>query len=571
MNRKRAAAPGAVLVAVLLVALFGFASTGKAEGAPQPPVTLQIMGFADRAEPDGIHQNPVAKYIQDKLGITMDFTVVADGDGSDQKVSALIASDDLPDICMFYTKDNILNAKKAGIITPLDDLLARYGTNTMKDKLGRAMVLMMKKTYGADDGKTWAYGMAKGTYDNGMGPLVANWIRWDLYKKIGYPAINSDDDLLNALAKMQAAEPTTVEGNKVYAMGLWSDWGTWNLTYKPWFTEGIMSLSIPGMYYNLSTNSLLGVLPASDPKNGLWRSARFFNKAKQMGILDPESFTQKYDVWNTKATTGQYLWIEPGWVVNEANKYFDKVNAPQKGFASLPPYNTDAWALITLQTIGERPYVISKKSQHPDRAMQLLDWLGSYEGSFVVYNGPEGNLWNLVNGVPTPTQEYLKATVDKDFEKTTGAQLYNHFMGYFYATIDPTSGVAVDLYNDSPQAAAIRYSRPIFKDMLDHYKVKDFRTLYTRNLKAYNSDGILLNALPDLPPDLKTQAVDALTFETNQLNKAMIANSDAEFKQAMDEYTAGIGKYPLDAIFKLRQQQAADATQKYKDVFDLLK
>ena len=63
---------------------------------------------------------------------------------------------------------------------------------------------------------------------------VAPYIRWDLYKKLGYPKIDSIDDYIPILQKMMELEPTNAEGKKnygsccmVWRTQWWCDWNIW--------------------------------------------------------------------------------------------------------------------------------------------------------------------------------------------------------------------------------------------------------------------------------------------------------------------------------------------------------
>lgn len=50
----------------------------------------------------------------------------------------------------------------------------------------------------------------------GSEPIYGPYIRWDLYKELGYPELNTLEDLLPVLKHMQALHPVTESGERTY-------------------------------------------------------------------------------------------------------------------------------------------------------------------------------------------------------------------------------------------------------------------------------------------------------------------------------------------------------------------
>ncbi|MFD0712671.1 extracellular solute-binding protein [Paenibacillus sp. GCM10027626] len=580
MKKKLAAGLAAVMLAMTVLgcsqgnngnAPKSSGEAGNGGSGQEEMVTLKVAASIAAAEPNGVMQNPVAKTIEKELGIKMDMTAVSADFG--EKLNAMIASNDLPDL--FWVPDPgkmIPTMVKAGQIYALDELLEKYGDNITSDPSGQAMVELHKKTI-SPDGKLYTIGMLRGT-NGAMQPLGGNYIRWDLYKKLGYPKLeNYDEDLLNVLAEMQKLEPTNKDGQKVYAIGGWfadgQGWGDWPMTYTLTFTEGKGYLtSDRTAYYDIATNE---ISPNNDlkDKNGMfWRTVKFYNKANQMGILDPESFTQKSDKYEEKVKAGRYLYNVPGWLVADINKAYEKKGEPEKGMVGLPPMNTDAFMLINNLASGGRVFAISKNTKHPEKAMQLLNWLSSYENSRTVWNGPEGENWKMEDGKPVPTDEYLnQSNSDLAFNKRTGAQMYYHFVGFDSGVIDPKTGVAVNLFEWSDKAIA-RKMTPLHEDMLKHYGADSLFDLYTSKVKAYKENAIY--RLGELPENLKTQGTNLENYTFKNIFKLVLAKDDAEFAKMQDDFIAGLDKFKVDEIFAYWQSKAKEQRTELKPIFDLL-
>jgi len=546
----------------------------KGEVEEKPPVKLKIAAFTLNSVPNGIAQDPVSKYIEDKFGITMDITSVGGGDDWPQKLNALIASNDLPDI--FLVTDPVKQIPqmiKAGQIRQLDDLLEKHGKNIVSDNSGKAMVELNKQY--STDGKLYTIGMNRGTYDIGTQQLAGHFIRWDLYKQLGYPKLeNFDTDLLNVLQQMQNAEPTTKDGKKVYALGGWfadgQGWGDWTLVSPLAFAEGIVGISggdklaVADILNNtISPNNML------TDENGLfWRGLKFYNQANRMGILDPDSFSQKADIYEDKLKAGRYLYTGIGWDVDLVNRGFEEAGMPDKGMVALPALNSDTYTLMNMLPAGEAKYAISANCKYPERAMELLDFLASYEGSRIVWNGPEGVNWTMENGKPTPTDEFLARGGEDEFKKETGAGVFHHFVGFASATIDPTTNTPVNLYEWSDKAIEKKI-KPVHKDMLAHYGKETLRDLYTSNVKAYKANSLF--NLGELPDDLKTYDTNLQAYIYKNEFKLISAKDDDEFDKLKDEFIKGLDQFKMDEIFAYWKAKAEESSVQMAPIYDLLK
>ena len=132
------------------------------------------------------------------------------------------------------------------------------------------------------------------------------YVRWDLYKELGYPEMQTYEDLLMVMAQMQEIAGKSDSGKKVYAFSLFKDW------------DGYMikaGQDIPSDY-GWSTESffLQKADDSEEPMDFLAegspyiRNLKFYFTANQMGLLDPESQTQNYDTLYHKYGDGAVLY-----------------------------------------------------------------------------------------------------------------------------------------------------------------------------------------------------------------------------------------------------------------------
>ena len=176
--------------------------------ATKEPITLRIFGCeTEKTYPTGIQTDAVAKDIQDKLGITID---ISDQSATPEKAKILVASGDIPDMVqLLRTHIETLITNKQ--LLPLDDLLATNGPDIKKNV---PLAVAYSKKY-ISMGQDKLYSIPAQVDPSGqIGNAIAPYIRWDYYAELGYPAVNSYDDLLNVVAQMAAKHPTNEAGQK---------------------------------------------------------------------------------------------------------------------------------------------------------------------------------------------------------------------------------------------------------------------------------------------------------------------------------------------------------------------
>jgi hypothetical protein len=292
----------------------------------------------------------------------------------------------------------------------------------------------------------------------------------------------------------------------------------------------------------------------TDTNSPYWRSVRFYNKAYQRGLLDPDSFTQKEDVARQKIYDGVYMFTVPGWMAGEANSRFNQVPGNEKAFISLPGIGAQREHRFSSMFRGERFYGASSKTKYPERVAALLDLVSSYEFSRIMFNGLEGNGdWSMVNGKPVPTDAYLATPIDDAYRVKTGAQVYHHFMGYGNGTVDPVTGTPVDLWTYSPQAIAKKMTAS-HRDFLSYYGETDWVEVYRKQTPITDSYNMI--AFGDPPADLKNYINAFSAYRGMNVFKLIAARSDAEFDRLLREHIAGMADYHVDEIFQYFYDQA---------------
>lgn len=378
------------------------ASSTTTEESEEPyDVTITWFNTLSMIKP--FEETDVGMEIKRQTGITLQ---VISGDMD--KFQVLAAGGDLPDIVWLANDSGVLaqSLVDARQVIPLDDLLQTNGQNILRRNTRGIELLRDKITNG--DGKSYFIPTETKELDLEVpqyNPWTGFYTRFDLYKAIGAPELNNEDDYLNMLRQMQDAYPTSPLGTKTYAISAWTDWGMWPyfFMYSPMYNwRG----SDP-FYWNIETYEVNASY--MDPDSIFWKCIEFYFKANQLGIFDPEGLIMNWDQYSAKMQNGE-IFTGPASEWGAPNR---EINGEEAGLFIIPgafPAIHDVWSLEDKAGWGfANSRGISTNCEYPVRAMDLMNFLDSDDGSRLLISGVEGKHWDWVDGVPQPIGERLEA------------------------------------------------------------------------------------------------------------------------------------------------------------------
>ena len=408
---------------------------------------------------EGIFDTAVDKAITAATGVIIDrITATID------KIKILAASNDLPDVVQFFSSADVAKSTMdSGAIIPLDDLLDQYGANIKKTiplalkwskeifSQGKGTYIIPTRTTKTDMNLPYRNG-----YQSGF------MTRWDVYKAVGMPEMHNEDDFLDVLMQMVEHNPTTEDGRKIYALALWTDWGLW-----PYIRSYANNYGSNGIY-NWYTDSFATEHEYLDGDSVFWNSFKFYNKAWNMGLMDPESFTMKSDQYGDKVSTGELIVAGASWWQPSPEYCGDEAIC-----VVLPgpfPYLFELYAaenpvgLMSTHSLG-----ISASCKYPEKAMQLLDYVNSGEGARLMYSGIKGEDWDVIDGKPqfigTRLENFLNNnTVDPDYNRNRGIDTYYPL---YIGSVQPEDGYPVNIGESLDYI--IQSATPAEKDFAHYY------------------------------------------------------------------------------------------------------
>lgn len=512
----------------------------------QQEITLDV--FSNLANFAGEQPGWFAKVVKDKFNIKLNII-----SGGQQKASTMLASGDLGDIAIAIGGDDYKDAIKAGLLLDWkkDGLLDKYGKDILANA-GKSLEANSKQygggtaIYSVGNGVGSGDGPSDGARTN-FGPML----RWDLYQKLGSPEMKTIEDYLTVVKQMQELSPKSDSGKPTYGFSLWADWdGAMALNpnvmaqlYGYNAGDGFNAADI--MMTKADEAKWIGVL---DDDGYYLRGLKFFFEANKMGLLDPDSLTQKFPDVINKYKDGQVLFAQFPWLTDSYNT--TENTSQGKGFAFVP------FTEEKMTSTGYNPYgsqylwSIGAKAKYPERVMQLLNWLYSPEGAQIAVAGPKGLIWDIVDGKPTLTEfGYQAVTNSVDMPAEYGGGKFSD--GGFQANnitinrsmINPETGEPYDYnmwtsyLNHDPD--------PVTKSWREATGVLTMKDYVVKNNKVAVQPAYFSDEAPVAEPaDIKQKKAEVGKVIKEHSWRMMLAKNDDEFaslKEKMISKAKGLG------------------------------
>ncbi|GHT58446.1 ABC transporter substrate-binding protein [Spirochaetia bacterium] len=497
----------AVLLCVMALASCGGKKTNAVKATTagtKTPITFTFFN-ADATE-DMPFTDPVAQKITELTGVTLEVDRAVGGDT--QAIPLMIASGEYPDI--IYAKGDLTMLIESGAIIPLDDLIEKYGKN-MKELYGDQLVRLRNSQADPQIYHAGTYGVKTALWST-EGPLQ---IQHAVLKEQGYPRMRTLDDYEKALKTYLARHPT-INGQKTLGLSLLID--TWQ-----WYID----LSNPANYligypddgqWIINQDTLEATYKFLYP--GMDAYYKWLNRMNAEGILDPESFTQKEDVWKAKIASGRVLGIGyPLWGYGDARTSLIKDGMPERTYAYPPLTINENYSSAMLKDFGFGGgwgIAITSTCKDPERAFEFIDWMCSEQAQTLTNWGLEGINYDVINGKRVQkASDRVQQDTDPDYGKKTGVGRWAYpFPQRGDGYIDSTGN-----YNtkNSPENIVANYL-PVEKETLAAYGATMWIDLYpTTESLGVSRHGQAWQYT--LPPD-----VNAKITEADELVKGALAN-----------------------------------------------
>lgn len=270
--------------------------------------------FAVPAGTEINNDNEVQKIIAEKCGAKVTETWLT-SQSAEEAVGTLIAGGEYPDF--IDGGDGMKQLYDAGALIALDDYIDKYPN--IKNFYTEEEWNKLRQ----DDGHIYwiqQFGNIKGEEKATTHNDEAFWIQTRVLEWAGYPEIRTMDEYFDLIEAYNKANPTMEDGtaNIQYTI-LCEDWRYFCLENAPEFLDGY-------------PNDGSVIVEPNEKKiidyNTTPTAKKYFGKLNeefQKGVVDPESFTQTYDEYISKLSTGRVLgmidqWWDFAYTVNDSLK-----------------------------------------------------------------------------------------------------------------------------------------------------------------------------------------------------------------------------------------------------------
>lgn len=375
--------------------------------------------FDAQANFQGIQSGWFAKIVKDKFNMELNIiapNVAGGGDtlyeirsaagdlgdlivvGADNgKLQELVTSNLIVDLKEYLEEEDIMRYETA--IRDLNNQVSADGIYAIPSELSSNGPLMSSET---------------------TEPTYGVYLRWDAYEKLGYPQIDTLEDLLPLLKEMQELIPYGDTGNPTYAFSFFRDWdgNLMNCAKQPaclygYDEYGFVLAKADGSDYQ----SIL------DEDSMYMRALKLFFEANQMGLVDPDSPTQNYDSVFEKYQHGDVLFGIWPWLAQSAYNTLSNKEAG-KGFMLVPISDMQIFS-YGCRAMGNSQMVIAvgSRAEDPERLADFINWLYSPEGISINgaqmaggTAGPEGLTWEMTEEGPALTEFGVQALMNGEVE-----------------------------------------------------------------------------------------------------------------------------------------------------------
>jgi putative aldouronate transport system substrate-binding protein len=502
-------------------------ATSKAENkvAEVKPITFSV--FVGSPHQQETPDNKIFKLIQDKLGVTFKMEYLV-GDVQ-QKLGVMIAGGDYPDI---ITGDPKLIT--AGALIPLEDLIEQYAPNLKKH-----YAPFWNKMKDVKDGHIYVlpnYGRYYGELTDPYYAGPAFWIQKDILKEMGFPKIKTLDEYFDVIAKYKEKHPTIDGKPTVGFETLAFDWRNWPLENAPAQLSGHPNDGAVNV-----DNNVAQIYADKDIAKQYYKK---LNEINAKGLLDKESFTQNYDQYLAKLSSGRVLGMyDQHWNFGNAEDSLKTQGKDGSTYVGLPivydgvkDYYRDRSAINLGSGFG-----ITTKAKDAIRAIQTMDQLLSEDWQKTLQWGIQDQDYGVKDGKFFLTEEQRANNSNDVWKKSNKAD------GLF-GQLPKMEGTFSDGNSVAPGGQVSEYQatlKPIDLEILKGYGFKyytDFFNAPPENPVYYPS--YTIDLVQGSPAQIANTKLNDL--QVKMLPKTILAKPE-NFDSVWQDYTNQIHKLDIKA------------------------
>ena len=331
--------------------------------------------------------NPVIQKITELTGVTIKFEFLV-GD-LDQKLGVMIAGGDYPDV--IFAGDAGSKLRDAGAFIPLEEEIPKYpNLNAMYGNVLKYLTQADGHVYDME-----IYGTFQNDVTEVAPPFecaLGFYIQKAVLEEAGYPEVKTVDDYFKIIEDYMANHPE-IDGVKTTGFEILADgWRNWALLNP---VQNLLGAGNDGAVFVNQDTLETSFFQISDDAHAFYQK---LNEEYQKGVIEAETFTQNYDQYISKITTGAVLgFYDQNWNFQSAQDLLKADGKFERTYVAVPITNPgvkDGY-LDKSNGIpsGTNGVGITVNCENPDRLLRFFDWLCQREVQDYLQWGEEGTDW----------------------------------------------------------------------------------------------------------------------------------------------------------------------------------
>lgn len=534
-----------MIFSMLLCTLSFAGGCSNSESSPDKkydePLVIDV--FDSLANFQGLQSGWFAKIIKDKFNIELNIIAPNVTGGGDTLYQSLVATGSIGDLIISTTEDGSMQTLiDKGIVLDMSAYLKDKAL--LKNYNDAIMTLNNSFTQDGIYAIPSEISLQPATTPSeGLDLTFGAYLRWDLYKELGYPEIDTLESLLPVLKKMQELSPVTEDGYPVYGFSFFKDWdgNLMNAAKQPACFYGYDEIGF--VLAKADGSDFQSII---DPDSLYCRVLRFFYEANQLGLVDPDSYTQNYFETFEKFQQGRILFSPWPWLGQSA--YNTEANISEgRGFMPVSVKDSQIFS-YGCNRLGNQRTVISVGAQtkDPERMVDFIDWLYSPEGIRINgaqpnsgAAGPRGLTWDYSEDGPYLTEFGKKAflTPATPVPEEWGGGTWENGVSMLnftsVAITDPDDNGYPYKYTLWDSYAELNTS-PLYQDWSNHMNASSTIEYLIKNNQILVAPGCDY-VQPPSGNEIATLRAQCREIIVNYSWQLIFAKDDSEFEQLMSE------------------------------------
>lgn len=364
----------------------GTQKSSSVEEVPEEPVKLTMWSsFKCEDQVDNPGDTAFYQTIEEACNVELEFV---DSTGSTEALSVLIGTNTLPDLvyCMgSEIAGGIQSLLSGGAIVPMNELMDQGWMPNFSAMLENDPELA-EAAQNSDGQYAWA-----GDYKtpDGVSYTEGYMIRQDWLDELGLEAPKTVADMEEVLLAFK---------EKYGALGMAFSWNSKNSLATAWGVGEGFYLDGDVVKYGYYEDVYKEFLTLA-------------NRWVDLGIMDPDTFSQDQDTFWSKMATGKYGFVYGfrGGDFNKINTFEDEAsrNWVPIAFPTLVEGEEYQFNKTAARYTDNRGIFVSSNCENQEAAARVIDYLFSEEGQELHTWGVEGESFEVVNGEKVYTDKVL--------------------------------------------------------------------------------------------------------------------------------------------------------------------